>query len=387
MRIALIDSTPKAKLYPLPLLKLGAWRKALGDDCKIFYDQLPKAGEYEEIWITTTFTYDIPHALGIVREAKKRSNRVIVGGIAATLFPDLFKKEGVNVHIGLHPEAEAYCPDYSLLEENPKYSISHTSRGCVRKCGFCMVHKLEPKFKNRYCWEMDLAPGVNKVLFYDNNWLAKRDNDLKKDIETLHKLVKAGKIKYIDFNQGLDARLMTEEKADLLKGLPIVPVRFAFDNMEEDGYYQRAVRMLVKRGFHGFMTYVLYNYKDTPEDFYYRLKETVKLDVETGKDVSSFPMRYQPIMEIDPARKYIGEKWTLKKRKGFPAIRGWQSPLGTVSPKGGGPFSSSIKEFEYWFGKDAKEFNNMLAYPELRKLLKRKAGALRLARAREEKIK
>jgi len=175
---------------------------------------------------------------------------------------------------------------------------------------------------------------------------------------------------------------MTEEIADLLKGLPIDPVRFAFDNMQEDGYYQSAVWMLVKRGFKSFMTYVLYNYKDTPEDFYYRLRETVKLDMETGISVSSFPMRYQPIMAIDPKRRYVGEKWTLQKRKGFPAIRGWHSWLGTVSPKGGGIFKTAMEEFEYWFGKDAKEFDRLLGYPKLRKLLKRKAGALRMARAK-----
>jgi len=365
VRIALIDSTPKPKFYPLALLKIGAWRKSLGDNCKIFNNRLPKAGEFNEIWITTTFTYDIPHALGIVKEAKKRADRVIVGGISATLLPDHFKKEGIEVHLGLLPEAEKFSPDYSLLKEKPKYSISHTSRGCLRNCGFCMVNKLEPKFENRPNWEKDIVPSVDKVLFYDNNWLAKKRNDLKKDIIKLRKLINERKIKEIDFNQGLDARLMTEEIADLLKGLPIYPVRFAFDNMQEDGYYQRAVWMLVKRGFKNFMTYVLYNYKDTPEDFYYRLRETVRLNIETRKSVSSFPMRYQPILSIDPKRLYVGNKWTLQKRKGFPAIRGWHSFFGTVSPKGGGIFTSA---------------------PKLRMFLKRKAGALRIARARGEKI-
>ena len=200
MRIALVDSTPKAKLYPLSLLKIGAWRKSLGDDCKIFNNRLPKAGEFNEIWITTTFTYDIPHALGIVKAAKERASKIIVGGISATLLPDIFKKEGVQVYQGLLPEAEKFSPDYSLLGEKPKYSISHTSRGCLRNCGFCMVNKLEPKFKNRPNWEKDIAPGVDKVLFYDNNWLAKKRTDLEQDIVILHKLKKMGKIKKIDFN-------------------------------------------------------------------------------------------------------------------------------------------------------------------------------------------
>ena len=386
MRIALIDSTPRAKFYPLSLLKIGAWRKSLGDDCKIFNDKLPKAGEYNEIWITTTFTYDIPHALGIVREAKKRAGRVLVGGISATLLPDLFRKEDVEVYLGLLSDAEKFNPDYSLLEKKPEYSTSHTSRGCIRNCGFCMVRKLEPIFTHRTNWEKDIAPGASKVLFYDNNWLAKTRTDLKKDIAKLHKLIKCGKIKTIDFNQGLDARLMTEEIADLLKGLPIYPIRFAFDNMEEDGYFQRAVRMMIKRGFCRFMSYVLYNYKDTPEDFYYRLRQSVELHIETGKEIDSFPMRYQPILKIDPRRRYVGKNWTLKKRNAFMTIRSFHSYCGEISMHGGPSFDSSMHEFEYWFGKNGKEFDKILSYPDIRRLCKRKKGLLRIARTKGVKV-
>ena len=99
-------------MYPLPLLKIGAWRKAQGDYCQIFNNQLPEKGTFDEIWITTTFTYDIPHALGIVREAKKRASRVWVGGISASLLPEHFERQGVEVHKGLIPEAEKYHPDY-----------------------------------------------------------------------------------------------------------------------------------------------------------------------------------------------------------------------------------------------------------------------------------
>ena len=386
MRIALVDSTPGAKFYPLALLKIGAWRKSLGDNCKIFNDRLPKAKEYDEIWITTTFTFDIPHALGIVRAAKERAPRVIVGGISATLLSDLFKKEGVEVHKGLLSEAEKFSPNYNLLEEKPKYSIAHTSRGCLRACGFCMVHKLEPKFMNRPNWERDINPATDKVLFYDNNWLAKNLTDLKQDITKLWKLKKTGRIKQIDFNQGLDARLMTEEIADLLKGLPIFPIRFAFDNMQEDGHYQRAVRMMAKRGFHGFMTYVLYNYKDTPEDFYYRLKESVLISADLRIAVDSFPMRYQPILEIDEKRKYVGRYWTVQKRKSVKAILGYYSGrAGTVTAHAYNTMPP-IEEFEYWFGKDEKEFNKLLSYPRLRQLFKRKKGALRLVRAKAVKI-
>jgi hypothetical protein len=382
VRIALIDSTPKGKIYPLPLLKIGAWRKAEGDDCQIYNDRLPKGGEFDEIWITTTFTFNIPHALGIVKEAVNRAGRVWVGGISATLLPERFEKLGVDVHRGLLPDAEKFSPDYSLLGVDPEYSISHTSRGCVRKCGFCMVRKLEPKFKNRKGWENDIHPGTNKVLFFDNNWIAKKRVDLEHDIDILKGLVSSGKVKHIDFNQGLDARLMTEEIADLLRGLPISPVRFAFDGMQEDGFYQRAVRMMAERGFRTFCSYVLYNFDDSPQDFYYRLRESVILTDDLHIECKSFPMRFQPILETDSQRFHVGDKWTLQKRNAVNNIVSKHSIDGQISCTGGLEGGGPIGEFEYWFGKDAEEFNRLLSYPKLRELMAKKKGALRTSRAK-----
>jgi hypothetical protein len=59
MKIALIDATPKSELYPLPLLKLGAWVKDRGDQCQLFLNgKLPAAKKFDEIWITTRFTFE-----------------------------------------------------------------------------------------------------------------------------------------------------------------------------------------------------------------------------------------------------------------------------------------------------------------------------------------
>ena len=403
----------------------------MGDDCQLFTNRLPD--EADEIWLTTCFTFDIPHALGIVREAKNRAPVVKVGGVSATLLPEHFEREGVEVHRGLIPEAEQCHPDYSLLPERPKYSIAHTSRGCVRKCKFCMVHRLEPEFHNRD-WIGDLAPGAKKILFYDNNWLAKGVGDLRHDITLIRGLVKMGHITSVDFNQGLDCRLLTDEKADMLQGLPVKPVRFAFDGMQEDGHYQRAVRMMAARGHRNFMTYVLYNFMDTPQDFYYRLRVSVELEMELSASVGSFPMRFQPILDADSGRSYVGKHWTPEQKKGFMGILNQQSIGGAISCGGkvnvssfpmrytpimeidsdrayvgdtwtpekrasvriltgkaghgdqvsprGGRTMSPIQEFEYWFGKDADEFDRLLSYPKIRELAQRKKGALRMERAR-----
>ena len=371
MRIALVYAS-KAKYYPVSLLKIGAWQKDLGNNCTLYINTLPPAGAADEIWVSTCFTFDIPKAISIIREAKKRAALVKVGGVSSTLLPQYFEDEGIAVHYGLLPEAEEYPPDYSLLGHKPEYSISHTSRGCVRHCGFCVVSKVEPKFTDRPNWAQDLHPDTTKVLFYDNNWLAKPKKAWYRDVAMLHDLVKSRRVRSIDFNQGLDARLMTEAKADALKGLPFHPMRFAFDGMHEDGPFQKAIEIMAVRGFRDFIIYGLYNYKDTPKDFYYRLSECARLSQELGVLVPIFPMRFQPILKIDSHRKYVGEHWTLKERTGFMNL------IASVSPFGG-IYCRTTQSFKYWFGDNADQFKKMLNYPNLKELIaKRKGYARRL---------
>lgn len=381
MQIALIDTTPKPKVYPVSLLKIGAWRKSLGDRCALFSNTVPKENGFDEAWITTCFTYDMAHALNLARRASQRIKKVKVGGIAATLLPDYFESRGFEVHRGLLPEAEKMPPDYSLLEKRPTYSITHASRGCSRRCKFCMVSKLEPDFVSREHWEQDLDLNAKQILFFDNNWLAKNYKDLKVDADKIKDLVKEKRIKTVDFNQGLDCRLLTEKKADLFRGLPIDPVRFAFDNMSEDKHFQRAVRMLMERGLRRFSYYALYNYMDTPDDFYYRIKQGALLKEELGISVEVFPMRYQPILEINRNRDYTGKHWTPRKRFGFMAILAIHSACGQISMHGGRVFTPT-EEFEFWFGKNAKEFNRLILYPQIRLLSERKQEKLRHMRLR-----
>jgi len=376
MRIALIDSNRNAKVYSIALLKLGAWRKLLGDKCVLFENKLPNENQnFDEIWISTTFTYDIPYVRGFIKAAQKKCSRVRIGGISVSLLPDFFKCDGVDIHQGLVPEAEKLSPDYDLLQNKPAYSITYTSRGCIRKCEFCMVTQLEPTFYHRPNWPEDILAGTTNILFYDNNWFAKPFKQLEYDVNVIKELQERKGIKNVDFNQGLDCRLITDKKADLLKGISIYPVRFSFDSMEQDGYYQNAIIMMAKRGFREFRTYVLYNFKDTPEDFYYRLRESMELSCKLGIKVKSFPMRFQPIMKIDKNRDYTGTHWTKQKRAAFRIL------LSNCGAFTGCITFSEKYEFEYWLGKNAEEFNKLLSYPDINKLAKRRRAALRFSRA------
>lgn len=393
MRIALINTAEIKEMlsrpsyhwgrpYSIALLKIGGMLKKQGHECKLFNDRLPPAGEFDEIWVTTLFTYQIRKAAALTREATNRAKVVKVGGVAASLMPEYFERHGVVVHKGLLPEAEGATPDYSLLSFVPGYSVAYTSRGCIRKCRFCMVSRLEPDFTDVPNWEKMLCKGIKKVQFYDNNWLAKPIAALKRDTTKLLKLADEGKITRIDFNQALDPRALTEKKADLLASIPVYPYRFAFDSMAIDKHFQKAIEMMVKRGCKNFNYYVLYNYYDTPADFYYRIREGARLAEELKIELPAVPMRYQPILENRYKRDFTGKHWTIRKRKGCVKMISSSAAGGHISMKGGSTFSP-LQEFEYWFGKNAEEFNRRISYPKIRKWCVLKKQNLRVMRLKK----
>ncbi|MBN4062796.1 hypothetical protein JYT99_01805 [bacterium AH-315-E09] len=102
--------------------------------------------------------------------------------------------------------------------------------------------------------------------------------------------------RYIDFNQGMDARELTEEKMQLLSLVPIRPFRLAFDNLSIRDEYEKAVRLAVKYGVKHFSNYLLYNYNDHPNELYERLKINVSLANEMEIYIYSFPMLFAPVL-------------------------------------------------------------------------------------------
>jgi hypothetical protein len=304
----------------------------------------------------------------MIKQAKHRCDKIRVGGISATLLPEIFEREGVEVHKGLWDEVENHPPDYTLLPKKPDYSIAYLSRGCVRKCGFCMVSTLEPKFGKTTGWQRNILPGAEHILFYDNNFSAIPVKHMEQDVKDILEVIDQHGIKTIDFNQGLDCRVMTERKADLLAQLPIDPVRFAFDGMQEDGHWQKAIEMMVKRGKRNFVTMMLYNFDDTPGEFHYRVEESAKLAMRLGVHCKMFPMRYQPIMEVGN-RSYVGKHWSLKEMKGVTDMLSGHSANGIINCSGSKQ-KTAIDEMNLFFGKDQEEFVRLLNYPKLRQLMK-----------------
>lgn len=167
--------------------------------------------------------------------------------------------------------------------------------------------------------------------------------------------------RYVDFNQGVDARLFNENNVKLLASIAIRPLRIAFDDLKSRPAYEKAVRLSVNAGIKDFSNYLLYNYKDTPEDLYTRLRINVDLCDELGVSIYSFPMKYHPIhsesngdIDYSHNRDYIGVHWNRKY------IRAIQAILNSTKGKVG----KGTSFFEEAFGKDLVEFKELLEMPE-----------------------
>lgn len=158
--------------------------------------------------------------------------------------------------------------------------------------------------------------------------------------------------RYVDFNQGTDARLLNEEKMKLLSQIPIRPYRIAFDDINLKKIYISAIKLANKYGVKHFSNYLLYNFKDKPEDLWERIKINIDLAEELKiTDLFSFPMKYSPIEETN--RKMIGQYWTKKEISNIYAIL--NAKKGIVPKK--------REYFEIAFGKTKEEFKKLLSYP------------------------
>ncbi|NQT23378.1 MAG: hypothetical protein HQ579_08105 [Candidatus Omnitrophica bacterium] len=142
----------------------------------------------------------------------------------------------------------------------PRINLGFTTRGCIRKCSFCIVPKKEGGIKivgDIY----DIWDGKSKnLIILDNNILA-LPNHFKKICEQLRK----EKIK-VDFNQGLDCRLLTGDIAKDLKSISHIEYRFAFDDIKLRPQVEKAIKLLRECGINRCNWYVLVGFNTTFEE-------------------------------------------------------------------------------------------------------------------------
>jgi len=395
--ILLVEPAYKTKFPPLGLMKISTYHKTLGDKVT-FTKGISNDLAYEfwdRIYVSTVFTYNWNATVEAIKQCKMLvatdTSRLFVGGIMASLMPDkLWNDTGVVPKVGLLNYkgaldddndliVERMVPDYNLFDNSPhKYSLvddsyfGYSTRGCVNRCEFCGVHKLEPKFIEykgikQYVKKIKTKYGKKQnLILFDNNVLAsgkfeKIINDIIElgfykgsKFEYLNKSnVKSQRMRRVDFNQGTDARLMTNEKAKLLSKIALNPLRIAFDSIRYEKVYVNAIKLAAKHEILNLSNYILYNHKDSPQDFWKRLKINIDLNKQLGLKIYSFPMKYIPLYAKD--RSFISEpNWN------WYFVRGVQRILNVMK----GSVMTSEDFFYRAFGEDPEQFEKILYMPE-----------------------
>lgn len=178
--------------------------------------------------------------------------------------------------------------------------------------------------------------------------------EIKTEFEKLRS--KKPLVRFVDFNQGIDARLATPEKMAKLAAINIRPLRIAFDSWSQRAHYVNAVHLAMDSGITHMSNYLLYNFNDKPVDLYRRLLLNIDLCSDLGVNIYSFPMKYHPIMDNKwfSNRDFIGREWSRK------AIRTVQSVLNSTHGKIGRGRDFFLKAF----GRNEEEFSELIRMPE-----------------------
>jgi len=291
MKVLLMDLDIIKQRRPFPnlaLMKLSAYHKAKGDEV---YLNFPLR-QPDITYASCVFTWN----------AKRRASvpdGAIVGG------------SGIDLKAELPPEVEYIMPDYSLYP-GVDYSMGVTSRGCIRKCPWCIVPEKEGQIKPwariYEFWDRQ----HRKIVLLDNNLLAASNWRLTMDDLIYEELE-------VDFTQGLDIRLVNEDNVGYLRRVKANELRFAFDHIGYEKAVREGIELLLANGLGSrkLSFYFLYGFPVIEQECVERVKILASHNVEV------YPMAYKGLDGKEPRRRILkgiedipllhGSRWNIDK--------------------------------------------------------------------------
>ncbi len=294
MHIGLHDSDNTG--FPnLALMKISAWHKAQGDTVEWFVPML----HYDRVYSSKVFTF--------THEDPYLPPDTIKGGTGYGLYKDL------------PPEIDSMFPDYSIYP-NCDYAIGFLTRGCIRACPWCVVPKKEGKIRPYRTWKEIKRPDSKKIVFMDNNVLA-----CPHGIEQITDM--GGQDVRVDFNQGLDARLITDDVAELLGRLKwIRSLRLACDTGAMLPVVTKTIERLGKHGVKPWRIFVYCLVQDI-EDAAKRAYALRDLGVDVfAQPYRDFTNNIEPTPEQKDFARYVNRKEIFKTVPRFEDYKGRKGP-------------------------------------------------------------
>lgn len=248
MKVGLID-VDSHNFPNLALMKISAYHKSQGDEVEWWWGW----SQYDRVYMSKVFDETYSPDM----DEPVNTKEIIKGGT------------GYGLDNKLPDEIEHMYPDYSLYPELTKgTAYGFLTRGCPNNCPFCIVCAKEGR---KSCKVSDLDKwwnGQKKIVLQDPNLLACRDH-----MDLLAQL--ADSRAWVDMNQGVDARMLTEENVDGLNKVKIKRIHFAWDLMDRSEAILKGLNMYLDHGkikdIRRRIVYVLTNFNTTMEENLYRI--------------------------------------------------------------------------------------------------------------------
>lgn len=222
-RIGLIDVD--GHNFPnLPLMKISAWHKQQGDHVE-WYQPL-FSGHMDKVYMSKVFSFTPDYEYFVDADEISRGG----SGYCISLGPDGKEHFDKSKDNELPYEVEHIYPDYEIyydkIPEVRNTAYGFLSRGCPRGCDFCHVKDKEGRKANKVADLSEFWRGQKNIVLLDPNPIACRE---WKDI--LQQLIDSRA--NVDFSQGVDIRIMTAEKAEMIRKIKLKNVHFAWDRFQD----------------------------------------------------------------------------------------------------------------------------------------------------------
>ena len=275
MRIGLI-AVDGHNFPSIPLMKISAWHKQQGDSVEWYQPMF--SGHMDKVYMSKVFSFTPDYEYYI------DADEVIKGGSGYCI--ELV--DGKEVYHAerdqpLPSEIEHIYPDYSLYPEYTKdTAYGFLTRGCPRGCGFCHVEAKEGRRSYKVADLSEFWRGQKNIVLCDPNILACIDH-----MDLLQQLADS-KAK-VDFNQGLDIRLINERNLEIIKKINIKSIHIAFDDWKQKDIIEPKMRLLREKidyTHRNIACFILTNFDTTLEQDLYRIQLCRELDF------APYPMIY-----------------------------------------------------------------------------------------------